>query len=412
MAKDGKIKHAKFSIKGFLPDTMNWFKLPKIRRAWIDQGNPNYDNSDPVRELVKKLHSGIIPVCIAETRQETPAARTYTLKPAGADRIPLFYAGQFLSAKFTADGRGMARPFTITSAPLPSYRENFVRITLLKGEGDPVSDHIWENWKTGEKFNIELPFGNMYYSSIRDAAHVAGIATGAGIGIFRSIAEDMLESRRPEKLTLLYQVKPADGGILFQDDLDKFAAASGGRIKIILIKDAITADFIKQEVPDYQDLSFYLSGGASFYEQVNTGLDALGIARRRRRQEYLGEGSQIEKHRDFPQGEAGKTWKLTLRYGLDQREIEANSADTLARTLEKAGLGIDTRCRSGECGWCRSRLIAGRIWQRPEGDWVRARDKDEGFIHPCSAYPLSDLALQVFTRLERKFMTTGADNGS
>jgi ferredoxin-NADP reductase len=399
MAKDGKIKHAKFSIKGFLPDTMNWFKLPKIRRAWIDQGNPNYDNSDPVRELVQKLHSGIIPVCIAETRQETPAARTYTLKPGGADRIPLFYAGQFLSVKFTVDGRGMARPFTITSAPMPSYQENFVRITLLKREGDPVGDHIWENWKTGEKLNIELPFGTMYYSSIRDAAHVAGIAAGAGIGVFRSIAEDMLESRRPEKLTLLYQVKPADGGILFQDDLDKLALASCGRINIILINNAITADIIKQEVPGYKDVSFYLSGGVAFYEEVNAGLDALGIARCRRRQENPGESGRIENHRDFPPEAAGKTWKLTLRYGLDQREIEAKSTDTLVQTLEKAGLGIDTRCRSGECGWCRSRLISGRIWQRPEGDRVRAQDKDEGFIHPCSAYPLSDLTLQVFTRI-------------
>jgi ferredoxin-NADP reductase len=399
MAKDGKIKHAKFSIKGFLPDTMNWFKLPKIRRAWIDQGNPGYDNSDPVRELVKNLHSGIIPVCIAEVKQETPAARTYTLKPGDAGRIPLFYAGQFLSVKFTVGGQGMARPFTITSAPLPSYRENFVRIALLKREGDPISDHIWENWKAGEKLNVELPFGNMYYSSIRDAPHVAGIAAGAGIGIFRSIAEDMLESRRPEKLTLFYQVKPAAGGILFKVDLEKLAAESGGRVKVIPIEDTITADFIKQEVPDYTDLSFYLSGSVSFYKQVNAELDALGIARRRRRQEYLGESGQIEKHRDFPRGEAGKTWKLTVQFGLNQREIEAKGTDTLVQALEKAGLGIDTRCRSGECGWCRSRLIKGRIWQRPEGDRVRARDRDEGFIHPCSAYPLSDLTLQVFTRI-------------
>jgi ferredoxin-NADP reductase len=398
MAKDGKIKHAKFGIKGFLPDTMNWFKLPKIRRAWIDQGNPNYDSSDPVRELVQKLHPGVMPVCITEVKQESPGARTYILRPEGAGRIPLFYAGQFLSAKFTIDGRGLTRPFTITSAPLPSYTENFVRVTLLKQEGDFTGAYIWENWKTGDKLRVELPFGNMYYSAIRDAPHVAGIAAGAGIGIFRSIAEDMLESRRPEKLTILYQ-SPEAGGILFKEDIEKLAGESGGRIRLVLAEEPIGAGLIKKELPDYTDLTFYLSGGASFYGQVNAELDALGIARRRRRQEYLGESGQIEKHRDFPPEAVGKTWKLTLQFGLDQREIEAKSTDTLVQSLEKAGLGIDTRCRSGECGWCRSRLLGGKIWQRPEGDRIRARDRDESFIHPCSAYPLSDLTLQVFTRI-------------
>jgi ferredoxin-NADP reductase len=399
MAKDGKIKHAKFSIKGFLPDTMNWFKLPKIRRAWIDQGNPNYDNSDPVRDLVKKLHPGPFPVSITEVKQEGSGARTYTLKPEGGGEIPLFYAGQFLSAKFKVDGKGVTQPFTISSAPLPSYKENFVRISLLKREGDPLSDYIWENWKTGEKFHIELPFGNMYYSAIRDAPHIVGIAAGAGIGIFRAIAEDMLETRRPEKLTLLYQVKPEAGDILFKDDLEKLAGKNEGRIKIVLAREPLSADLIKREVPDYKDASFYLAGGSGFYERIDAELDTLDIARRRRRREYLGESSRIETHKDFPPGAAGKTWKLTLQFGLDQREIEAKSTDTLAQSLEKAALGIDTRCRSGECGWCRSRLIKGQIWQRPEGNWVRARDKDEGFIHPCSAYPLSEVTLQVFTRI-------------
>jgi ferredoxin-NADP reductase len=399
MAKDGKIKHAKFSIKGFLPDTMNWFKLPKIRRAWIDQGNPNYDTSDPVRDLVRELHSGVIPVSITEVKQETPEASTYTLKPEGADRIPLFYAGQFLSAKFSIDGRGVTRPFTISSAPLASYKENFVRITLLPGEGDSVGLYIRENWKTGDRLKIELPFGNIYYSAIRDAPHIAGIAAGAGIGIFRAIAEDMLESHRPERLTLLYQVKPDAGDILFEDVLKNLAGESGGRIRIILTREPAGAGLIKKEIPDYRDVTFYLSGGASFYGQVNAELDALDIPRRRRRQEYLGESGQIEKHKDFPQDQAGKILKLTLQFGLEQREIEAKSTDTLVQSLEKAGLGIDTRCRSGECGWCRSRLVKGRIWQRPEGDRVRARDKDEGYIHPCSAYPLSDLTLQVFTRI-------------
>ena len=68
-------------------------------------------------------------------------------------------------------------------------------------------------------------------------------------------------------------------------------------------------------------------------------------------------------------------------------------------SLEKAGLAPDSHCRSGACGWCRSLLLEGEVWQRPQSDGVRMSDKEHGYFHPCSAYPMSDITIQVTSRL-------------
>jgi ferredoxin len=116
--------------------------------------------------------------------------------------------------------------------------------------------------------------------------------------------------------------------------------------------------------------------------------------------ESYGESDHIEKHRAFPQGQEGKNYTLTVLFGQEKQETPAKSTETVAAALERAGLAVDTQCRSGECGWCRSRLTAGQIWQRPEGNGVPSQDKDVGYFHPCSAYPQSDLTVRVFTRIE------------
>jgi ferredoxin-NADP reductase len=401
-------KKAKVKVHGYLTDLMSWFKLPKRRKAWIARGNPHFDTSDSIADLTRRLHPGLMDGIVTGVKQETPSSRTYTIKPEKGV-LPLHYAGQYMSVKFEIDGKKTTRPFAISSPPKTAYHDNLIQFTLKKKEGGYVSSHVWDTWKEGQKVQFDLPFGNIHYSTIRDARHVVGIAGGSGITIFRSIIADMPDSSGPEKLTLLYGSRNT-GDILFKEELEDMAAKSGGRVRVIHVlseadsgwtgeKGFISADLIRALVPDYKDASFYVSGPAALYDFIIPELDKLGVSPCRRRMESYGESDHIEKHRDFPKGQEGKTYTLTVLFGQEQREIAAKSTETVAVALERAGLAVDTQCRSGECGWCRSRLTAGRIWQRPEGDGVRVRDKDVGYFHPCSAYPQSDLSVRVFTRI-------------
>ena len=400
-------KKVKFRVRGFLPDLLSWFTLPKKRRAWIESGNPELDTKDPIADLAKKLHPGLTEAEIIEIRQESPSSRSFVLKPTQGQTPPLHYAGQYMCVYLTIEGRTACRPYAISSAPADSEK-GIIQFTLKKKDGGFVSEHLWNNVKVGDIIKYDAPLGELYYSALRDASHVIGIAGGSGITVFRSIILDMPLSGRPQKLTLLYGSRTEDD-IVFKEELDALAAQSDNIEVIHILSEAgdrwqgergfIGAELIKRLVPDYAEASFYVSGPAALYDFMEVELDKLGISHTRRRMESYGESPDITAHPAFPKDQAGKTYQLTVRFGVDSRVVPAKSTETVVQALDRAGLPIDTRCRSGSCGWCRSLLEAGEVWQRPEGDGVRARDRDAGYFHPCSAYPVSDLTVRVFTQI-------------
>ena len=53
------------------------------------------------------------------------------------------------------------------------------------------------------------------------------------------------------------------------------------------------------------------------------------------------------------------------------------------------------KCRSGECGWCRSKLISGDVIIPEQNDRRRRMDKTTGHIHPCVTFPAGDIVLEV-----------------
>lgn len=403
-------KKAKFSVNGYFKDLMGWFKLPARRKAFIESGDiSKLDMSDNAAALSKEMHPGIIDVEIVDIKDETPSSRTFTFKACEGCHLPYFYAGQHLSVKFCIDGKWLTRPFSISSSPMEAAKAGILQITLRKMPGGYVSSWVWDNWKIGSKLKLEGAFGDGYWSAIRDAEHVVGIAGGSGITAFRSIAKDMADSGRPKKLTILYGSRSQDD-IIFRAELDELAAASDGAISVYNILSEpkegwdgetgfIGADIIKKLVPDWDKVSYFVSGPQAMYDFIDRELEKLSIRKKFIRKEEYGETADITLSPFYPKGHENETFKIKVLFGKDEKIIEAKATDTVVVSLEKAGIAPDSHCRSGACGWCRSLLLDGDVWQRPQSDGVRAADKDMGYFHPCSAYPMSDLTIEVFTRL-------------
>lgn len=401
-------KKAKVSVRGYFVDLMSWFSLMKKRQAWIDAGNTDFDMSDHAADLAKELHPAITKAVISSVKEETPSTRTFTFRPLEGYQLPYFYAGQHISVKFRIDGNWVTRPFSVSSAPRDTD-DGFLQITLRKKPGGYVTEWVWNNWNEGTEVVFDGAFGEGYWSSIRDTKHLVGIAGGSGITAFRSIAREMLKSHRPEKFTILYGSRN-EKDIIFFDELNELAAASNGAVEVFHVLSEpgaewkgetgfISADLIKKLVPDWNQVTYFVSGPQAMYDFLDKEFEKMGVKEKFIRKEEYGETDDITCSPLYPKGHEKETFTIKVLFGTDVRTISAKATDTVVVSLEKAGLAPDTHCRSGACGWCRSLLLEGEVWQRPQSNGVRASDRDHGYFHPCSAYPMSDLTIKVDSRL-------------
>jgi ferredoxin len=156
----------------------------------------------------------------------------------------------------------------------------------------------------------------------------------------------------------------------------------------------ITADTIKKYA-DVDDSSFFVCGPQAMVRFVAEELAAFALPNRRIRWEVSGEVKDITSSPGFPQEVAGETFRLTVRVGGVTAEVPARAVETVLVAMERANLAPPSQCRSGECGFCRSRLVSGDVYVRPENDGRRAADKQFGYIHPCSSYPITDVEISV-----------------
>ena len=79
----------------------------------------------------------------------------------------------------------------------------------------------------------------------------------------------------------------------------------------------------------------------------------------------------------------------------ESKVIAASTNDTILQSLEKNGIKTFSRCRSGECGFCHSRLISGDVHISLKQDRRRKADEIYGYLHVCCTYPLTNIVIEI-----------------
>ena len=75
--------------------------------------------------------------------------------------------------------------------------------------------------------------------------------------------------------------------------------------------------------------------------------------------------------------------------------FEADGEATLLQSADAAGIELPSSCRNGTCRTCMCQLVSGEVMYRIEWPGLSREEKQEGWILPCVAYPLSDLLIQL-----------------
>lgn len=86
---------------------------------------------------------------------------------------------------------------------------------------------------------------------------------------------------------------------------------------------------------------------------------------------------------------------FNIRLADAGREFESRSDEFLLDAAQRAGVFLPYGCRSGACGACRARLMAGEIGYEFDPPALTAEERAAGYVLLCLAQPRSDLVLQA-----------------
>jgi ferredoxin-NADP reductase len=394
-------------VKNKIADMLAFARLVSLRRKMIRSAPAQCLSQDPVNRLVGLLHPERMNLKVSAVKRETESTRSFTLVPdkaRGTDRLAAFKAGQYVSLGVMIDGKRITRNYSLSSTPREA-EEGWYRITVREKKNGYVSRFLFENWKEGTEVESSGPVGNFTYEGLRDKPSVIAIAGGCGITPVYSIVKNSLETGKETEFTILYGIRNAQD-IIFKDELRKLEETYGGRVKVYPVasdpdpdwkgeKGLITAELIGTLTGGVEGKSFFICGPQAMYSFLDKELAKLHLPARLVRREVFGEAEEPRRLPGFPEGNEAKTFTVRVNIADEVCTVQASGGETLLVSLERAGLEPPSRCRSGECGFCRAKLISGNVYVSPMNDGRRIADKAYGWIHPCSSYPVSDLDIRI-----------------
>ena len=377
----------------------------KLREKMIAEADDSIPTSIYNANILgKQLHPHVQYAVVSEITEHV-GAKSYKLAPdaeKGTEALAYFRAGQYISIALDIGEAKLNKPYTLCSCPKDALN-GFYTVTVKRNATGFASDYILDNWQVGTKVKISAPLGEFYHQELRDAKQVVALAGGSGITPFCSMAAAIADGTEDFSLTILYGSRTKDA-ILLGDKLEEIAARSEGKVKVIHVlshEEAegcetgfLSAELIKKYAPE-GDYSVYVCGPKAMYKFLDGELPKLGLKDRRIRKELPGEYGDPTGDEAYPKDAAGKTFQVTALIRGEAQTVTCRADQTLLDALEKGGIRAPSHCRSGECGWCHSRLVSGDVYIPEDADGRRAADKKFGWVHPCCSYPLTDVTIDV-----------------
>lgn len=374
-------------------DKLRFQKIEKEREKIIeDSSSKDIHTAFLANALASNLHPKIQHVIVEKIIEENEDTKTFILGPdveLKTKSLAYFQAGQSISLQMKI-GKGIyRRPYTISCSPKHALHNHYA-ITVKRVEGGIVSNCFLNQVNVGDKLIVSAPFGEFYYQPLRDSKNVIAIAGGSGITPFLSMAEAIYDGTLDFHLTILYGAKNKND-LIFKDRFDVIMKKCK-KVKVVYIlseeeKEGYEFGYIDERFidPFYQkETSFFVCGPIELYKHINQVLKYYDIEQKYIRHDAFMSEIDLESDEEY---------NLTVLTQNEEVKMKCNGKETLLASMERFGIITPSRCHVGECGFCRSKLVSGKV--KTFNDDVRIGDKNITYIHPCSSYPESDIVLKL-----------------
>ena len=396
----------KVTVRSQIKDIHNFTNIPELRKGVIQEAPETPVNGNfAVNSIANFLHPSVQYLKIKQVAEINKNTRAYILVPDtahGTAKLAFFRPGQWISVNLHIGNAIVTRPYTLCSSPLRSVDDEYMIIVSKKPDGF-ASSYIFNNWRKGTEISASAPCGNFYYQPLRDSKNVVGVCDNQGFSAFLSMAEAIADKTLKMDLTLIYYARKQNEALMSQrfDEL----AQNTHNFRIIYVfsdeyvfkceRGFVTKTLIEKYAP-FTKYSLFVNGSNALYNRLIPQISELKLENKYIRFGLNGQITNPEGLTDFPQEAVGKTFLCkVIKNGEPLTTVPCSATETLLVALEREGIAVPSLCRSGECGYCRSKLLKGNVFIPQGVDLRRLADSSYGIIHPCCSYPMSDMTLVI-----------------
>ncbi len=343
---------------------------------------------------------------------ETHDAKTiYFDIPAEFAEIFAYKAGQYLTLRFTINGKEERRAYSLSTSP----HQNLWGVSVKQVEKGKVSTHINTQLKVGDVVDVMPPQGYFTLETSpaqRKTYYVLG--AGSGITPLMSLMRTVLEDEPTSVVHLLYGNRNEDE-IMFRETLAALENKYAGQLTVThtlsqpkrekagglggffgkgktnwqglvgRVDEKNVEKFLIEKTPRTKEAAYLICGPGgmneglkSFLEKSNVHKDAILVEHFASKSE----ASSAETETNFDNAE------VTVFLKGEEHKVSVKRGTLILDTLIAKKIDAPYSCTSGACSTCVAKLKEGEVKMRA----CFALDDDEiakGYVLACQAVPMT-----------------------
>lgn len=408
-------------------------KMKEDREKIINKTSPSPINNEYIVDrIAKSIHPSYQKLMIKNIVDVNDDIKIFYFCNADGGSLATFRPGQYITLQFQFDNKFVSRAYSLSSSPKDALN-NVYRISVIKIKNGLVSNYMLDKLNIGDTVDSLSPSGYFFPSSIRDKKQIVGLASGYGISPLLSIAKSIEDKTIDKDITIFYEAND-ENSFIYKDELKRLSNTYNN-IRVIFInksnsKNRITVNMIKSFVTS--NFTVFACGSLDFYAEMKNELSILNLdikdtrfessplieenigdtvetpnvvdivveEPKKKKKKKLKDEEEIEKEPEVEVSEQTPT-ELPTQYNIkvfsndEEYNVTCFENQTILSALELSNVRVRSKCKCGECGYCRSLLLWGTIRVKDGMEHRRKADIKFNYIHPCCSYPTSDITIKI-----------------
>ncbi len=312
-----------------------------------------------------------------------------TLRPP-AGYVP----GQFVTLAIPTPTETLYRSYSLCGAGLSSEPWE---ITVKRVHRGRISNYLCDSVPVGSILYVSMPRGVFTLPQpLRRDVPIIFVAAGSGItpirGMLRALSL-MPPTHRPQ--VQLHYAAASPEEIIYRDELAAMDPQRAWLHQWVYLSSQgqkLTPDVVASYAgPILRRAHWYICGPDALRSDMGAMLAHKGVHPAQVHVEVFATQRQAPGGL-FSLAMPGHGPAVQMTIQETQAALDVRGGETVLAALERHGYQPDFSCRSGTCGACKLRLLAGRVEQSGAVALTPA-EKSAGFILSCVAHPRSDITL-------------------